>query len=59
LRINFTTYDCCWDQDMINTHTHSDVMVLLRTGLEGMMVSPEFSAAGSPTPRGAGLGFNF
>jgi hypothetical protein len=32
---------------------------VLSTGLEGMTVSPEFSAAGSPTPRGAGLGFNF
>jgi hypothetical protein len=33
--------------------------IVLRTGLEGTMVSLEFSAAGSPTPRGAGLGFNF
>ena len=28
LRINFTTYDCRRDQDVINTRTRSDVMVL-------------------------------
>jgi len=28
LRINFTTYDCRRDQDVINTSTRSDVMVL-------------------------------
>ena len=28
LRINFTTYDCRRDQDIINIRTHSDIMVL-------------------------------
>jgi hypothetical protein len=28
LRINFTTYDMRWDQDIINVCTRSDVMVL-------------------------------
>jgi hypothetical protein len=46
-------------ENMQSKRTKSEFNILLRTGLEGTTVSPEFSAAGSPTPRGAGLGFNF
>ena len=28
LRVNYTTYNICRDQDLVNTHTHFDVMVL-------------------------------
>ena len=28
LRVNYTMYDVCRDQDLVNTHTQSDVMVL-------------------------------
>ena len=28
LRVNYTTYDVRRDQDLVNTHTHPDVMVL-------------------------------
>ncbi|KAI6137269.1 hypothetical protein F5141DRAFT_995387 [Pisolithus sp. B1] len=29
LHVNYTTYDLHWEQDMINPHTHADIMLLL------------------------------
>lgn len=37
---------------------HDYTELVLRMGLEDMMVESGVSTAGSPTPRGAGLGFN-
>ena len=45
-------------ENMQSKRTKSEFNILLRMGLEGMTVESGVSAAGSPTPRGAGLGFN-
>ena len=45
-------------ENMQSKQTKSEFNILLRTGLEGTTVESGVSAAGSPTPRGAGLGFN-
>ena len=45
-------------ENMQSKRTNSEFNILLRTGLEGTTVGSGASAAGSPTPRGAGLGFN-
>ena len=45
-------------ENMQSKRTKSEFNILLRTGLEGTTVESGVSAAGSPTPRGAGLGFN-
>jgi hypothetical protein len=45
-------------ENIQSKRTKSEFNILLRTGLDGTIFESGVSAAGCPTPKGVGLGFN-